>query len=281
MPFPYYVRMYNHLWHSEHGQDWLLRESFVEYLEQTDTSLGAYETVLQASLFPVRLAAKFAEFAWDDARDEVDSAADASLYAAGLVLEQVFKNFAVPDGSDEFGDAVYVFALADRDAVVAAVGNLTPKEQREIHSYDGTEKTFKTIASAISNPFTIEAQIKRYDVAFLQGYPDGKPRAGTLSTKSGKFYMTKNGLSEFGLSIPKQEWTVNDPADLTTNALTVESQIKTHDIVLTNDADTPTVCDGNAQAEESLDRRRPRETRLDRDPEAHTRADQLRSHHEH
>jgi len=74
----------------------------------------------------------------------------------------------------------------------------------ENSTYRQRGQVYKRIASAISDPITLEPLIAKSDLVINQGYPDGKPRARTLSTKTGKFYITQNGLIQFGISIPRQ-----------------------------------------------------------------------------
>ena len=240
----FHLRLSTYLWEAYEG-DWLMRQAFLEYLEQEGKTLDVYQTAMEASIFPLRIGQALAEFAWNTKKSPAGNGSTIFDYTYGI-MEAVRGNFAVPDWYDSARPEVYLFALADRDAVVEAVSNLsnadkvTLRDRRRTTTHDEKEAIYAKVAKAISNPFTLKPQHKKYPIAFLQGYPDGRPRGATLSTKTGTFYMTKNGLSEFGLSIPKQEWTVNNPADLAKKAIRIESKIKTHHVVATSDADSPT-----------------------------------------
>ena len=200
---PYDRRLINRIRDAYFG-DYVTRMAFVEYLESIDADFDPWQTLLEATLFPAKIGEALADELWDTSRN-VDSNSEIIVDRTGALINAIRENLAIPDvGYDE----VYLLSLGDQKLVLNAVKAFTKKDWNTLkydpdaENYNAYRTTMAKAAKALSEPVTIEVLESGVDITIIQGGHGSKKFSRKINKKSGKFYITRNGIDQFGLSIP-------------------------------------------------------------------------------
>ena len=192
-----------------HTADFLMRMAFVEYLKSIDADFGPWQTVLDATLFPAKIVDPIAREIWKrmDVRPYYLYVYTANR--AEALMTQIRANLAVPDMYGPNDDAL-LLSLADQQLVINAINKLNDKQwtkflEIEEDGYDNPEAwmpMIKRIARSISEPVTVEVLQDDMDITLIQGGHGDTKFTRKINKDSGKFYITRNGVDQFGLTIP-------------------------------------------------------------------------------
>lgn len=195
--------------------DATVRLAFLEVVDKLGVEYGPYLTALEAASFSAKLAlAIYARMVPEGERQETFHGDEFDYGGIDWYHEQISrkltKNVTVVAG-DYYGGDIYNLSFADQDRVLAAVAKLTDKQVQTLNEGYATtlpkrrkaEKICDAVASAVSETFNLKG-FGKDPVTLHQGGKGVYPlRVRQVSKETGRFHMTRNGLKEWGLSIPK------------------------------------------------------------------------------
>ena len=200
---PYDRRLVNHVRDAFYG-DYMMRMAFVEYLESIDADFDPWQTLLEATLFPAKIGEALGDELWDTSRS-IDSNSEIIAERVGFLIGAIRENLAIPDlGYDE----VYLLSLGDQELVLNAVKSFTKKEWatlkyvQDAEEWDYFVAPLAKAAKALSEHVTVDVLEGGVDITLIQGSHGSKKYSRKINKKSGKFYITRNGIDQFGLTIP-------------------------------------------------------------------------------
>ena len=199
---PWSRRFVSHLIYGDQD-DYLTRLAFVEYLNSIDADFESFQTLMEASLFPIRIGEPIAERLWSLDRD-IAFNYDHVQKRAHAIQREIRKNLAISDLYDDYNsnESVLLLSLGDQQLVVDAIKKLPDKQWERFDDRSTMNAVAKRIAKAISESVTIEVLETGYDVTVIQGSHTNRKHSRKINKESGKFYITRNAIDQFGLTIP-------------------------------------------------------------------------------
>ena len=232
--------------------DGILRLAFLEAMDKLDVEYGPYLTALEVAAFPAKLAltmyARLIPEGERPATAEFDNFTFADIeHWMDYMVSRLNKNVAVKHETYSDEEGVYSLSFADQERVLNAIAEWTDKQVVILlQGYDGDAeyKKAEKLCNAVVDQVTETFSIKGFGadaVTLHQGGTDPYPlRVRQISKETGKFHMTRNGLKEWGLVIPKQP----DLPDNTNVAVNIYYPNVPDDVMLKVTSSTDDVPDG-------------------------------------